>query len=136
MSQYQHGEAFALMRYTCKECRHSEVIWNSRDGVTPFCFQCPSCGESTITHVDFWMDTCVPDWQLKPFQKFWRDGTPEEAEAIIRARISSMAAAGQPTSPERVEELLASFRRGEWHEFRPGWPILDVQLPSRAMVTQ
>jgi len=40
---HRHVEAFCLMHYAC-DCGHHEVIWNSRDGVTPFTAPCPSCG--------------------------------------------------------------------------------------------
>jgi hypothetical protein len=35
-TKHNHGEAFALMTYRCDAGCHTEVIWNSRDGVTPF----------------------------------------------------------------------------------------------------
>ena len=37
---YRHAEAFALMPYACKVCGNFEWLWNSRDGVTPFCISC------------------------------------------------------------------------------------------------
>lgn len=33
----QHPEAFCLMQYEADDGSETEVIWNSRDGVTPFC---------------------------------------------------------------------------------------------------
>lgn len=33
---FQHNEAFCLMQYDADDATESEVIWNSRDGVTPF----------------------------------------------------------------------------------------------------
>lgn len=32
----KHGEAFCLMQYEADDHSETEVIWNSRDGVTPF----------------------------------------------------------------------------------------------------
>lgn len=49
--EYRHAEAFCLMTYLCKGCGHREVIWNSRDGVTPFAATCPSCGGATLASV-------------------------------------------------------------------------------------
>lgn len=40
-----HKEAYLLMNYRC-ECGHHELIWNSRDGVTPFTLSCPNCGQA------------------------------------------------------------------------------------------
>jgi hypothetical protein len=33
---YKYGEAFKLMLYRCDFGCHTELLWNSRDGVTPF----------------------------------------------------------------------------------------------------
>lgn len=44
--EYKHPEAFCLMLYCCEENReHKEIIWNCRDGVTPFKVSCraPGC---------------------------------------------------------------------------------------------
>lgn len=35
-SPFQHAEAFMLMQYTSKGGTDTKLIWNSRDGVTPF----------------------------------------------------------------------------------------------------
>lgn len=32
---YQHAEAFCLMQYASKDGSEREIVWNSRDGVTP-----------------------------------------------------------------------------------------------------
>ncbi len=36
---YKQAEAFCLMMYRCKK-GHQVLIWNSRDGVTPFIISC------------------------------------------------------------------------------------------------
>ena len=54
-----HREAFALMTYACKHgCR--EVIWNSRDGVTPFGTLCRIEGHGMMQHVDWQNDKRDP----------------------------------------------------------------------------
>lgn len=122
-SKYRHGEAFALMWYAC-ECGHRERIWNSRDGVTPFGCTCPSCGK-IMRHPDFKLDEHAPDHQLRRGQSFWRDGTADEAEAIMRRRIASMAKS-YPCSPEKEAELVRNAREGSEGEFQKGWPMMDV----------
>lgn len=119
---HSHGEAFMLMTYAC-ECGHRETIWNSRDGVTPFCMNCPSCGGSTLRHVDWQRDVYAPDHKLHKGQRFWRDGTPDEAERIMRRRIYLMRDQ-YPCTPEKEVELIRGARTGE-NEFRQGWPMLD-----------
>ena len=118
------GEAFMLMQYACKDCGHRETIWNSRDGVTPFGCGCPSCGQ-IMNHVNWPQDIYAPNHTLHLHQKFWRDGTPDEAEAIIRKRIEQMRGK-YPCTPEEEEALVASVRAGkDGGEFQKGWPNLD-----------
>lgn len=116
-----HAEAFNLMWYGCK-CGHRERIWNSRDGVTPFGTACPSC-DGIMDHIDWRRDERAPQHKLRAGQRFWRDGTPDEAEAIMRRRIAAMRDRW-PQTPEQEAALIASTRSGEG-EFRLGWPMLD-----------
>ena len=118
------NEAFMLMWYAC-ECGHRERIWNSRDGVTPFVMACPSCGEN-LRHVDWQSDEYAPSHQLRSRQHFWRDGTPDEAEAIMRRRIEMMRDQ-YPLTPDREVALIASTRNGTEGEFQKGWPMLDLK---------
>jgi len=69
--KYQQGEAFCLMRYRCETCMHTEILWNSRDGVTPFSITCPECEKAgrpltlsngLMSHVDWDQDLCYPDY--------------------------------------------------------------------------
>ena len=118
-----HGEAFMLMWYACK-CGLRERIWNSRDGVTPFGCGCPSCG-GVLEHVNWALDEFAPKHKLIPGQRFWRDGTADEAEAIIRRRIKQLKDR-YPLEKEDEERLIAECRNGKNHEFHPGWPWLDT----------
>jgi hypothetical protein len=122
---HKHGEAFMLMAYACV-CGHRETIWNSRDGVTPFGTGCPSCGKPELRHVEWQRDVYAPDHKLHRGQRFWRDGTPDEAEAIMRRRIE-MLKDKFPIEPERAARLIQSARDGsEDSGFRRGWPMIDI----------
>jgi hypothetical protein len=120
---HSHGEAFMLMTYAC-DCGHQETIWNSRDGVTPFGLGCPSCGQPTLRHVDRRCDAYAPGHKLHKGQRFWRDGTPDEAEAIMRRRIERMQDQ-YPLDPAQAEGLIAASRDGSTGEFQAGWPTID-----------
>lgn len=50
MSNYDHAEAFCIMPYECESCEHKTMIWNSRDGVTPFCAMCRGCEKAIMNH--------------------------------------------------------------------------------------
>ena len=123
--KYIHKEAFCLMRYKCTECGHEEIIWNSRDGVTPFGTACPDCSASML-HVDWGYDTCEPEYSLNRFQKFWRNGTQAEARISLQNRFTSMKGTKYERTNKEVkviiEEILA-----EGSEFPEGWPILDIK---------
>lgn len=126
--KHRHKEAFCLMWYQCKDCGHKERIWNSRDGVTPFCCKCPSCSSGMMNHEHWGLDEYAPDHQLITFQKFWRDGTPDEAETSMRRRIELLSEE-YPLLDEEAAKLIADARDPtiEMGEFRQGWPYLDVK---------
>jgi hypothetical protein len=122
---HEHGEAFCLMWYACNECGARERIWNSRDGVTPFGMGCHSCGGNEYLHSDFRSDEYAPNHQLHFEQRFWRDGTPDEAEAIMRKRIAQARGEFPLTDAEKAQ-LIGDARSGAAHEFQKGWPMIDV----------
>lgn len=96
---HHHAEAFCLMWYACK-CGHQERIWNSRDGVTPFCALCPSCGSpdemGTLQHVRWRDDLYAPEHEPTHGQRIWIDMTREAAEAYVDRRIAVVKASGVP----------------------------------------
>lgn len=122
-SAYLHGEAFCLMWYGC-ECGHRERIWNSRDGVTPFGLLCPSCGGTSLRHIEWRRDERAPNHKPAVGQRYFADGTPAEAETIIKRRIENFAKAGHSVPPDVQESLLSDARHttGEWMK---GWPSIQ-----------
>lgn len=149
---HTHGEAFCLMTYSCvgkhvpaapgsknfmdrtEGCGHREIIWNSRDGVTPFGMGCPSCG-GDLQHVSWSADVYTPNHKPNHGQGIWRDGTPDDAERIMRKRIESCIGTQYECNAARTEELVQIARNGGEGEFQTGWPMftrhgLDPQPPS------
>jgi hypothetical protein len=120
-----HKEAFCLMWYACK-CGHRERIWNSRDGVTPFGCDFPSCAGGIMDHVEWRSDVASPHHKLANGQRFWRDGTPDEAEAIMRRRIEKSKGGRWEVPPDYIPELIQAARNEDEGEFQKGWPMLDV----------
>lgn len=122
-AKHQHGEAYMIMRYRCPK-GHDHPVWNSRDGVTPFGIDCPEEGCDQIADHHNWEgDRYEPLHQLIPGEYFFRDGTPEEAKAIILRRLESARGSSweRPESewPALTDDIL------EGHEFQAGWPHLD-----------
>lgn len=106
----KHREAFCLMWYGCP-CGHRERYWNSRDGVTPFGTLCPSCGEPSMQHIQWGLDTFAPDHKPVIGQRVWIDMSMPQAEAIARHRIAQARAAGRGVdeSPEYLAKLAAAI---------------------------
>lgn len=78
---YQHAEAFCLMTYRADDGSEEEVIWNSRDGVTPFTVRLLS--GKTATHVNWAADRAVPDHRLKHGERYF-GGAPEQPKLMIQ----------------------------------------------------
>ena len=78
-----------------------------------------------MLHVDWHKDEASPGHKLHKGQRYWRDGTQEEAEAIARARVAKYP----EYMPEGTtqDEMVRSILR----DFRPGWPRLDIKLDAQ-----
>lgn len=74
-TKYKHKEAFCVMRYASADGNTREVIWNSRDGVTPFVVL-SRCGVE-MSHVMWDMDRCEPNYQPRKGMRIFVDATPE-----------------------------------------------------------
>lgn len=74
---YQHPEAYCLMTYRSQDGSVEEVIWNSRDGVTPFVVHSESGVE--MAHVNWDSDLCAPDYKPLPGQRVFVDMDEELA---------------------------------------------------------
>lgn len=119
---HAHAEAFCLMRYECRDCEHGEVIWNSRDGVTPFTIRCPVCGTSEMVHVDWADDEYAPDHVPEPGQGVWIGFPPELRRPMAAARIQAFdGSAWEVPAPHRAAYLQALMGS---QEFSPEAPFL------------
>lgn len=121
---YQHGEAFCLMWYVCRDCTHRERIWNSRNGVTPFTTRCVCCTKGFMEHTDFSADQRAVGYELVPGEYFWRDGTPEEARKFVEDRFKALATNGRIVPEDMKASMIAEAENsvGQWEK---GWPKLD-----------
>ena len=133
-----HVEAFCLMHYRCSACHHLELIWNSRDGVTPVSMRCPSCGNvghsmGNMSHAAFDQDVYAPEHKLNRYQKFWRDMTFDEATKIINERYERSQGTKYVMPKSMLDEMLQKLK-DDWDNpertepFHKGKPMLDVYL--------
>ena len=79
---FVHGEAFCLMTYEADDGSEREIVWNSRDGVTPFVISLRS--GKPARHVDWHLDQQVPDHRPALGSRMFVDLTRERAEAAAR----------------------------------------------------
>lgn len=100
--QYQHAEAFCLVWYTCQKCGHAERMWNSRDGVTPFALQCPSCGKPNLIHSHMHLDQKAPDHVPYPGQRVWVNMTRQMAEDFA---LSLYRRHGKPLDEAKIAQF-------------------------------
>lgn len=77
-------------------------------------------------HVEWNNDTPAPNHKLIIGQRFWRDGTPDEAEAIMRDRLEKSKGTRWEADEKTTAVLIKSARdESDEGEFRKGWPMLD-----------
>lgn len=85
MVAYKHSEAYALMTYLSDDGKTGELIWNSRDGVTPFIVH--SVDGVEMTHVDWDKDVYAPHFRPPPGMRVFVDMTEEMALEAARERV-------------------------------------------------
>jgi len=85
--QCSHPKAFCLMRYKCQTCGAIELVWNSRDGATPFIIGCRNC-DSVSNHVDWGNDVYFPNYEPVIGMRIFIDLTQKAAEKSIRERVA------------------------------------------------
>lgn len=116
------------MWYECEDCGHSERLWNSRDGVTPFIVSCQKCG-GAAQHVAWHLDERRRNHQPKPGERMFVDLTPERARQSAATYVERFWD-GDPDNgvppmreafPGKTKEEAAEHFATEWCS-RPGAP--------------
>jgi hypothetical protein len=105
------------MTYRCEDCGHEERIWNSRDGVTPFCMWCrqPGC-TGTAQHVEWENDHYDPEHIPQHGEMLWIDMPESIKRPLARIRINRMQTdwpVSEAELPEIIESICEGFRAGE-----------------------
>lgn len=124
MTDHQYKEAFCLMLYRDTQ-GNEEVIWNSRNGVTPFTVQ--SKQGSMADHVEWYRDRCDPDYDPPIGSRVFVDQTEERAREQASVYVDKQwdQPVGSFTDIRKIfttkEEAIQGLTK-EW--FRPGAPAL------------
>lgn len=82
---HEHAEAFCLMAYRTDDGEITEILWNSRDGITPFVIA--SADGRNMTHVDWQHDRYSPDHRPTPGQRIFVTLSQERASELARERV-------------------------------------------------
>ncbi len=122
-----HGEAFCLMKYRTDDGTEEEILWNSRDGVTPFGIT--SRSGKPMKHVDWGNDVYAPHWKPPIGQRVFVNAT----EDLVRDRLNEYvekiftehAGGYWKTRPEAYAALLPSWL----HDGQAPW-IIETQRPT------
>ena len=109
-TRFNHAEAFCLMKYRSDDGTEEEVIWNSRDGVTPFVV--PSKSGKPMTHVDWKLDEYRPNFKPQPGDRYFVDATRE----IVTPELNKY-----------VERIFTEHGGGYWNTRQEAF---DALLPD------
>lgn len=124
-TEYQHAEAYCHMQYRCTN-GHIAIIWNSRDGVTPFMMRCREC-EAEAQHINWQQDHCDPLYQPRPGDLMWVTMTLEDARVLARAQVEkNWNHPDYPMSAVYADKAEAVERLAKGYCDPPGQPRLTV----------
>lgn len=113
MDKFKHKEAFCLMYYESRDKKSGFMVWNSRDGVTPF-----NVFENGIEyHHTHWIMDKIPGPQYiydviwKKGQRIFRNISAEEAREFAIRRISAFKGTKYEVveGTEQYETILSSL---------------------------
>lgn len=103
--KYKHAEAFCLMRYESEDKTIVEWLWNSRDGVTPFCIGARD-GKTELRHTMRHME-CRPDHKPQIGDRIFIDLTKDRARAIAEKRAAALPDLWKERYPSAFEQEQA-----------------------------
>jgi len=126
-----HAEAFCLMHYRGETSGEELLLWNSRDGVTPFGFRHPVTGEE-YRHVDFHRDRYAPDHRPRRGDFYFEDLTYERA----LARRRRFAVAHWDTAKDGWPALRDHYPGKTWEEAAEELARKDIEPPGRPTLSR
>lgn len=132
--KYLHGEAFMLMNYESKDGKTKEVLWNSRDGVTPFCLG--SVDGVEMSHVEWQSDKRLPLHTPKVGSRMFIDCTKDRLLEGKRATVEEYwEAEGElrmkdhpQLGPLGKEGAALSLAYSEWQDGQPDVVVVTKEI--------
>lgn len=134
---YKHPEAFCLMKYQSEDGEEEEILWNSRDGVTPF-FIGNKVGTKSMKHINWNEDVRAIGHKPQPGDRVFMDLSKEDNIAYTKVKVDELweheefALKDQFESKEEaVESLTAGWQPGSpcvRTVSKEGWPNVEPAI--------
>lgn len=83
---HNHAEAFRLLRYMSHDSSIIEHVWNSRDGVMPFCIPAKD-GKTLLNHAGLHTSVYAPQYQPQIGERILVSATPETAWLVAEKEV-------------------------------------------------
>jgi hypothetical protein len=129
---HRNSDAFRLALYATDDGSVCEWLWNSRDGVTPFCVWSRENPPRRMSHVHFEWDRFVPDYQPKPGERIFvtltRELAREAAATVIERGWDAPECPASAMSPTKEEGIAALATRYFGNGDQP--TLIDVPAPK------
>lgn len=132
MKPAAHKEAFCLMQYYDEKNGTLELLWNSRDGVTPFCIGSRD-GLSTMHHVNWNLDECRPGHTPKAGDRIFVDLNLEHALPFSREYVEKHWEHGE--YPMKDHPLFVLMTKDEAIGYHAATTVGDGKNPHVITVT-
>lgn len=121
MTIYNHPEAFCLMKYRTDDGSEEEILWNSRDGVTPFMLR--SKNGKMMHHVDWQLDyPTKPDFKPPSGMRVFVDATQELVTPQLKEYVEKIF------KETKVRQRYWRTREDAFKALLPDW-LHDGEAP-------
>jgi hypothetical protein len=101
----RQAEAYNLMYYEAEATGLGFLVYNPRDGVTPFGVVVDG---QHYRHQHFNLDRYLPNYTMPGGMRYFRDRTPAEAQLSAAKRLAAYEGSEYEVKPEDYPRVLAS----------------------------
>lgn len=123
--KHDYSEAFMLMTYQSDDGTIKELIWNSRDGITPFCVDTRD-GQQMMQHVEWRRDEYRPDYKPPSGSRIFVNLTIERAKEKRRHYVEKRWGARMAATWASKEDAIEELAQHDMESFAPCTPDLVV----------
>jgi hypothetical protein len=123
-----HREAYCLMKYRTDDGSEEEMLWNSRDGVTPFTLNSKS--GKRMSHVEWNSDRFDPNFDPPPGSRIFVDATLQLVKPELEKYIDRIWNQG---ARETFGTKAVAFKRllDDWLREGAPWVITVAERATK-----